>query len=178
MSWVLVGITCLFFAARLFVRLTIFRRLFVDDGFALLAFAILVANSVVTTAMAPPMYELIRVSVGLEEATPAFLRRASLYLKLQFASTILFWSCLWAVKGCFLAFFYRLTDNLRNHRRLWWVVTIITGLAYVGCVITYPVSCTSFELGEYKSGDECIEDSCAYEMRQAPAKLLSMLRGH
>ena len=93
-------------------------------------------------------YELILVAVGREQATAAFMERASLYLKLQFASTMLFWSCLWAVKGCFLAFFHKMTEGLRPQRTMLWVVVAITALSYIGAVITYPVSCTSFVLGE------------------------------
>ncbi|KAK3075664.1 hypothetical protein LTR53_000812 [Teratosphaeriaceae sp. CCFEE 6253] len=96
--------------------------------------------------MAPSMYELLAVSVGRETATPAFLLRGSFYLKCQFASTLLFWTCLWSVKASFLAFFRQLTANLKWPRMAWWVVTIITTLAFIGSIITYPVSCTSFVL--------------------------------
>lgn len=68
-------------------------------------------------------------------------------MKLQFSATFLFWSCLWAVKGCFLAFFYKMTEGLRPQRIMLWVVAGITGLSYIGSVITYPVSCSKFELG-------------------------------
>lgn len=78
--------------------------------------------------------------------------RASGYLKLQFASTILFWSCLWAVKGCFLAFFYKMTEGMRSYRVALWFVVAITVMGYVGAVITYPVACTSFVLGESVEG--------------------------
>lgn len=88
------------------------------------------------------------VSVGRAPVTPAFLAHASVYLKLQFASTLLFWSCLWAVKGCFLAFFYKMTEGLRPQRIALWVVVGVTAMSYIGAVVTYPVSCTSFVLGE------------------------------
>ncbi|KAF2716503.1 hypothetical protein K431DRAFT_235253 [Polychaeton citri CBS 116435] len=146
--WVLATVAILFCLARISIRLVVFRRLYFDDGFALLATALLIANSAVTQVMSPPMYELLRVSVGLETPTAAFFERASFYLKCQFTSTFLFWSCLWSVKACFLAFFYRLTENLLWPRRMWWPVVAFTLLAYIGCIITYPVSCTSFVLGQ------------------------------
>lgn len=70
------------------------------------------------------------------------------FLKLQFSSTVLFWSCLWSVKGCFLAFFHKMTEGLKAQRTLLWIVVAITALSYIGAVITYPVSCSSFELGQ------------------------------
>ena len=139
-----------FYAARLYVRLSVFGHLYVDDGFATLAVVLLIANTIVTTIMAPPMYELIQVSLGLMEATPDFFAHASMYLKLQFASTLLFWSCLWSVKATFLAFFYRLTDHMKWARIGWWIVTTLTILFYIGSVITYPVSCTNFQLGKIR----------------------------
>jgi hypothetical protein len=98
------------------------------------------------------MYMILNVSNGREKAQADFAERASLYLKCQFASTILFWSCLWIVKACFLAFFYRLTNQLKWPRIYWWAVVAFTILSYVGAVITYPVSCTSFVLGRSPHG--------------------------
>ncbi|TKA77897.1 hypothetical protein B0A55_03341 [Friedmanniomyces simplex] len=149
--WVLAALSLVFVLARIGTRLYVFRRLHIDDGFAVLALAILFANGAVMTAMAPPMYELLAVSVGREEPTPAFLIRASFYLKCQFASTVLFWSCLWSVKASFLAFFRQLSEGLAWPRRAWWAVTTITMMAFLGSIITYPVSCTSFVLGECQS---------------------------
>jgi hypothetical protein len=102
------------------------------------------------TAMSSAMYELLAVSIGRKQPTAEFLQRASYYLKCQFASTILFWACLWSVKGSFLAFFFKLTERLTWPRRVWWAITTITVLAFVGTVISYPASCTSFTLGEHR----------------------------
>lgn len=101
------------------------------------------------TAMSSAMYELLAVSAGREQPTTEFGQRVSYYLKCQFASTILFWACLWSVKGAFLAFFFQLTKLLIWPRRAWWAITTITVLAFVGTVITYPLSCTSFTLGKH-----------------------------
>lgn len=84
------------------------RRLFADDYLAIAALLILIGNSAVMTLMAPSMHEIIAVSAGVAAPPPTFLDDSSFYLELQFASTVLFWTCLWAVKGCFLVFFGRL----------------------------------------------------------------------
>lgn len=94
------------------------------------------------------MYEVLDVGAGLEQPGATFLSDASFYLKLQFALTVLYWSCLWAVKACFLAFFHRLTKGLKYCRWAWWATVLITALSYIGCVITYPVSCSSFVIGK------------------------------
>lgn len=76
---------------------------------------------------------------------------------MQFAATVLFWSCLWAVKGCFLAFFFKMTEGLKPQRIMLWIVVAITSLSYLGSVITYPVSCSSFEFGERMHN---LQDAC------------------
>lgn len=94
------------------------------------------------------MYELLNVGAGLAIPGADFLPNASYYLKLQFALTMLYWSCLWAAKACFLSFFHRLVRGLKYCRWAWYATVVFTTLSYIGCVITYPVSCSSFVLGE------------------------------
>lgn len=50
--------------------------------------------------------------------------------------------------ACFLAFYRRLTNGLKWCRWAWWATVVITTLSYIGSVITYPVSCSSFVIGE------------------------------
>jgi hypothetical protein len=147
--WGLCGLAITFVIARIIVRIQFSRKLFADDYFCLLAIFILIGNTVLTQLMAPPMYKILDVSTGRAQPGASFMARSSFYLKAQFASTVLFWSCLWAVKGTFLAFFRRLTNQTKWPRIAWWVVVAITVLAYIGSVITYPVSCTSFVLGKF-----------------------------
>jgi hypothetical protein len=106
------------------------------------------------------MYELLAISVGREQSTPAFLERGSYYLKCQFASTVVFWTCLWSVKASFLAFFFQLTKRLAWPRRAWWGITAITALAFTGSIISYPLSCTSFTIGEYTRSRLCAFTDC------------------
>lgn len=146
--WSLCAVAIIFVAARISVRIAYFRRLSGDDYFCLLALSLLIGNSIVMQLMSPPMFDILAVSNGLEKPGADFMKNSSLYLKLQFANTILFWSILWAVKGCFLAFFRRLTNQTKYPRIAWWIVATITVLAYIGSIITYPVSCTSFVLGK------------------------------
>nr|OQO11424.1 hypothetical protein B0A51_16348 [Rachicladosporium sp. CCFEE 5018] len=152
--WVTSGLCVILVFTRLAIHLKFARRLHLDDGLAILALSFLLANSVVTTLMAHPMYDIILLSVGALDPGPNFMERSTFYLKCQFASTMLFWSCLWAVKASFLAFFWRLTHQIPALRRLWWAVMALTIVSYIGCVVTYPVSCTSFVLGACEVPDK------------------------
>ncbi|KAI4168389.1 MAG: hypothetical protein LQ348_007504 [Seirophora lacunosa] len=46
----------------------------------------------------PPMFEIIAVAEGREEVTSSLQDRGAVYLKLQFAIIVVFWSEIWAVK--------------------------------------------------------------------------------
>ncbi|KAK3673911.1 hypothetical protein LTR78_006113 [Recurvomyces mirabilis] len=146
--WALTGLATSLVAARLAIHIKFGRRQLIDDTLLVLALCMLISNSIVTSLMAEPMYDLLKYSHGLLIPGPEFMTRSTFYLKCQFASTVLFWSCLWTVKACFLAFFYQLSNQTLWPRRFWWAVAVITAISYVGCVITYPLSCTSFVLGQ------------------------------
>ncbi|MCJ1273487.1 hypothetical protein MMC21_001279 [Puttea exsequens] len=150
-TWSLFAISVVFFSLRVAVRLTVARRLHTDDAWSGLALAILLGLAITLTVAIPDMYQLLNVGAGLEKPGADFLSNASEYLKLQFALTILYWSCIWAVKACFLSFFHRLTVGLKWCRWAWWATVVITTISYIGCVITYPVSCASFTLGDCES---------------------------
>lgn len=99
------------------------------------------------TVMSSPMYELLEVSTGLRQPEPSFVQRGSNYIKCQFASTLLFWTCLWSVKASFLAFLHRLTKQLNGPRRVWWLIVGFTVLTIIASIISYPMACTSFMPG-------------------------------
>jgi hypothetical protein len=147
-TWFLFGIAFLIFVSRIAVRFKTSKRLFLDDAFALLAILCLCANGVIVTIMLPTMYITIRMAkMGSKREAPPFDAFASLtfFLKMQFAQSFIYWTCLWAVKASFLAFFKRLTTNLKGHIIAWWTIVAITVLGYAGSVISYPVSCASFQ---------------------------------
>jgi hypothetical protein len=164
--WSLFGFAAMFFFLRIGVRLKYSKSLFYDDGFACFALVCLLAHAIVLTTMASDMYTTLALEKmmgnkkrqappDMGQAPPDMAQMAPIfakitrYLKLQFSATFLFWSCLWSVKASFLAFFKRLTNNLKAHVIAWWVIVGITVLAFVGCVISYPISCSSFEPSKY-----------------------------
>ncbi|KAF6219280.1 hypothetical protein HO133_005105 [Letharia lupina] len=135
-TWSLFAIAVLFFLARIAIRLKISRRLYFDDAWASLALLILLGLALVLTVAIPSMYQVLNVGAGLAEPDTDFMKNATFYLKLQFALTYLYWSCLWAVKACFLSFYHRLTKNLKYCRQVWWATVIISVLSYIGAIIT------------------------------------------
>jgi hypothetical protein len=77
-------------------------------------------------------------------------KRASLawdiifFMRLEYVSQLLFWCALWSVKISFLAFFRRLSANVRLYKNAWWIIVTLTGLAFIACVAVYPYPCLAF----------------------------------
>ncbi|KAI4086576.1 MAG: hypothetical protein LQ344_007439 [Seirophora lacunosa] len=81
----------------------------------------------------PPMFEIIAVAEGREEVTSSLQDRGAVYLKLQFAIIVVFWSEIWAVKVCFLMFYRSLFTGLPEHMRGWWLAVGLTMITYILC---------------------------------------------
>ncbi|KFZ01867.1 hypothetical protein V500_00583, partial [Pseudogymnoascus sp. VKM F-4518 (FW-2643)] len=97
------------------------------------------------------MFNLVEVLTGLqappttEAASAKFISDTNLYIRMQFAITLVFWSCLWTVKASFLTLFYPLGNGLKldpTH-----CPAPNSPLGYIFCVISYPLSCTEFTVG-------------------------------
>lgn len=150
---------------RGWIRLKYSGRFTLDDLLAVFALLLLLASAIMYTVALHPMYAVSRVGAGLipvptGEAMLEFVAQTNLYLRLQFAITLAFWTCLWCVKASFLAFFYPLSNGLLWDRRLWWAVAGFASLAYVACAISYPISCSTFTIGMFcgrnsDAGFEC-----------------------
>ncbi|KAF2404903.1 hypothetical protein EJ06DRAFT_485279, partial [Trichodelitschia bisporula] len=140
-TWTMASVATVFFIARMVVRIKYSRAVFVDDALACFALVCLIANAIVITLMCPMMYATLQLaSLGLGRRANLF-DDVILYMRYQFSSTLLFWTCIWLVKASFLAFFKRLTLNLKAHTIAWWVIAGLTIAGYAGSVISYPLSC-------------------------------------
>ena len=137
----MVSFAIIFTILRTSIRLYVSRRLFFDDAFVYFALAVLVAMAVMYNYAIPPMFEVVRVTNGQEQPTSTFSEHATLFLKLQFAIIVLFWTSLWAVKFSFLMFYRRLFVGLPVLMRCWYAVGAFSLVAYLGCWATQLDSC-------------------------------------
>ncbi|KAI9751516.1 MAG: hypothetical protein M1815_001087 [Lichina confinis] len=134
-----------FVVFRLYVRITRFRRLFVDDAFVVLSWLMLLSAAILSQISISAMYFFIRVASGdlLVIAGPDFFEKGSMYLRYQTAIQLLFLSGLWSVKFAFLFFFRTLSNGLKRERILWWSVFAITLATYPTIVGIWPYRCTT-----------------------------------
>jgi len=139
--WLSVAIAILFAIIRTAIRLRVYRHLFADDGAVYLALTILVSMGVMYQIITPTMFELERLLTPGAVPSANFVQEAALFLKLQFAIIILFWTTLWAVKLSFLLYCRTLFAGLPNQLLWWWLVSVFAGMAYLGCWATQLASC-------------------------------------
>ncbi|KAL8644792.1 MAG: hypothetical protein Q9210_007070 [Variospora velana] len=137
--WLVVSIAIFFTLFRFTVRLYALRKLLADDIAVAAALGLLLSLAIMYKYAIPPMFEVVAVAEGREAFTTALLGRAAVYLKLQFAIIVLFWSTIWTVKVSFLTFYRSLFARLPEHMRGWW-------LAVGFAVVTY-LLCWGFQLG-------------------------------
>lgn len=149
------GIAVIFTILRAWIRIKFNGRFQLDDLLVGFALALLIASAVMYTIILKPVYQLSRVASGITpppttlEGGAKFTADTNLYMRVQFALTLAFWTCLWVVKASFLAFFYPLSNGLKWDRRLWYAVTAFCVIGYIACVVSYPVSCSEFTVGKF-----------------------------
>jgi hypothetical protein len=123
------------------IRWRRFSKFYEDDIFIYFALAETITMAILYHYAIPPMYLVDRVGAGLESPGPDFTTQGAVFLKLQFALIIMFWSALWTVKFSFLLLLRRILFGTQGLMIYWWIVTVIVIMAYVGCIITQLTSC-------------------------------------
>ena len=74
-----------------------------------------------------------------------FYRRISFFQRMQISMGILTWTCIFAVKICFLLFFHQMiTPPLRKLIVAWRVIFAITILFWAFCCCAFFISCSHF----------------------------------
>ena len=134
--WIGVGLSLCFIVFRTYVRLKVFRRLFLDDILVLLAWLIFLANVILYQIMLPTVYLIIEVyndieTKGSQVMPEDFPAKLDFFLHAYMACNFAFWCSLWAVKASFLAFFRKLGQNVARQNFLWWCATVMTAICFI-----------------------------------------------
>ncbi|KAB8242978.1 hypothetical protein BDV35DRAFT_383531 [Aspergillus flavus] len=140
--WAFTATDTVFVLFRIFVRIASFRRLFVDDIFVLLAWAIMLTNAIIWQIQGQVLYNLYAISTGQESYTPAVLPMFESFMRYIAPMTIMFYSGLWAIKFSFMSFFFRLNSKVKSHRIWWYVVMLVVGGVYIACVADVDYKCS------------------------------------
>ncbi|KAL8930127.1 MAG: hypothetical protein Q9208_000744 [Pyrenodesmia sp. 3 TL-2023] len=139
--WLVVAIAILFTLFRFTIRLYALRKLLADDVAVAAALLLLISLAIMYEYATPKMFEVVRVAQGEEAFTLPFMDRATVFLKLQFAIIVLFWTEIWVVKVSFLIFYRNVFSGLPELMLGWRLVAVFTGLTYALCWAFQLASC-------------------------------------
>ena len=139
--WGGVAVTFCFVAFRGYVRLSLFRRLFVDDALVFASWLMLMGNAITWQIASGSMYTLVNVENGVQLPPPDFFDQLKLFFRSQIAVNLLMTCGLWAIKLSFMLFFRKLGHNVRGQKPLWWGVLIAIVAAFAICIGVYDWPC-------------------------------------
>jgi hypothetical protein len=146
---------------RLYARFDGPRRLYVDDGFLLSAYALALTTTVLCQYNSSDMWEFLSLVASqirnppppdAPPPTEADLPNVR-WLRISLAAYLIFYTGLTAVRLSFLFFFRRLGHNVTRFGYLWWPNLVLTFAVWFGCVGSTPYPCLL-------STPENVQDAC------------------
>ncbi|KAL8770310.1 MAG: hypothetical protein Q9209_003946 [Squamulea sp. 1 TL-2023] len=134
--WGSLWVSFLFVLFRAYVRFTVFRRFFADDGMVLLAWILILIGAALWQNMIDDLYLIYAVSVGAVQPPNNLLAILDQYTHQTIAVTMLNLFSLWSVKAALLTLFFKLGHNVRGHKIIWWIAA---GATVIGLAISIGV---------------------------------------
>ncbi|KAL2817044.1 hypothetical protein BDW59DRAFT_182321 [Aspergillus cavernicola] len=156
LMWIGLVLSIILVTIRTQVQYNNSGKFFINDYFIFFALVCHISTSIVYQIAIPPMYEVQSFDYATQTMDAAFMDRASLFLRLQFAVDFLLWTTLWAVKFSLLFFFWRLFDSVRSPMRIFgWTMCAVTASTWVTLVVLQNLACDPiknfFTLGKCSS---------------------------
>lgn len=152
---VLFGLSIVTATIRTTYRFKTQGRLMLDDFLLLFACVTLTAATGLVYAMIPLMYWELEMTVHPQvNVIEKFSSQTQLfaqilrYRQLAYSWIVLSWTTVFAVKICFLLFFYQLIDRVEKLLIIWKIVFAITILVFIFCVSGTFIACPYFALGD------------------------------
>ncbi|KAK4206939.1 hypothetical protein QBC37DRAFT_444784 [Rhypophila decipiens] len=140
--WVSAAVVLLFLTVRLYARLFRgARRLYWDDGLAILAAILVIITTALWQWVAHSMYLTLNVSVGAAVPPADFFSQLELWLRVSYVVQTFFYTTLTAVKLSLLFFFRRLGGHMDRLRYVWWPVLGLTLATWVTGLGTSQFKC-------------------------------------
>ncbi|KAL8711212.1 MAG: hypothetical protein Q9220_004357 [cf. Caloplaca sp. 1 TL-2023] len=130
---------------RIFIRVKLNNRIYVDDGFFLLAVVVLIAGTVMTYIDIPYIYLQQDVQAGIQAPPADFVQQLLKSVKIQDAAVVLLSTGIFAIKLSFLALFRSLIRRLKKIEMWWWFVLTIVIPSSVVLICSNFITCGYFD---------------------------------
>ncbi|PLB44904.1 hypothetical protein P170DRAFT_415749 [Aspergillus steynii IBT 23096] len=132
--WGATLLSCIFLTARIYARISTFRRLWADDVLAVLAWLSLLAQAIIWQTQIESLYIQHQLITKEYLPTPEIMEDLRPVLRAQLAGLFFFMLSLWLLKASFLIFFRRLGCYLYPWNTWYWCVVILVAGSCAGCL--------------------------------------------
>ncbi|MCJ1282375.1 hypothetical protein MMC26_001698 [Xylographa opegraphella] len=140
--WAGVAVSFCFFVFRIYVRMKVFHRVSVDDGFLLAAWIMSLGSASIWQAARKQLYLGVAVASGESVALPTdFFSEMQTFLRSLLAAYLIQFTTLWSVKLSFLFFFRGLGRNVKRQRIIWWTAMAFVLASLAVCIGTLDYLC-------------------------------------
>lgn len=133
------------------------KRLFVDDGFLLLALILLITSMALYFSFMDSLYMIEAIifqgQIPSELSFAAIEQTVSRAHVLETTALELSWTSIFAVKFSFLFFFKTLVSRIRPMTILWRIVVGVTAVAWVAGCLCVVMECPYFDERMCMDGD-------------------------
>ena len=116
---------------RVFVRIKVFRRLWVDDALVILAWMLLLITAVLWQTQVEALYTQFKLVSQAVLPTREIEHKQTVYFRSLAALIVVFYTCLFVVKLSFLFFFRRLGAKVQGQRIWWWIVFVFNTAVWI-----------------------------------------------
>ena len=118
-SWAFTGLAVLLTVGRFSIRCKIIKKTSWDDAAHLFGLLFLVAQVSIVSSAATMVYRSV---TDESEADKDGNAESPLFIRLNTASFLITWFCLYAIKMSFLLLYHRLFQISRTFIQAWWIV--------------------------------------------------------
>jgi hypothetical protein len=161
-SHAMVIIASVYVLARTGIQLWKRSRMELQHYLMYLAFVSFLVMSICYLIVVPKIYQIGRVTLGVIPPWPTMMDDITMYVRMMFVTTTLFWVSLWSVKLSLLTLYKKLMEGLpKIYMRLWWalfmfcivvsdpntyfsVFLLMYKQSFAGCIVSYLTSCPDF----------------------------------
>ena len=168
----MVGLALVTGTARTVTQFRSQRRLYLDDFILILACLTLIASQILLyvftidamfrqESIFPYPTNLPKLLASVSNSPEVVYRQKLKFQKILFACLALTWTSIFAVKICFLLFFYPIIKRLQRFMLAWKVMFGIIICIWVFCTFQGAISCPNFSLRASKSALPSPAQSCS-----------------
>ena len=139
--WGATAISAMFVVFRVFVRIKVFRKIWVDDVLVVFAWLLLLITAILWQTQIEALYIQFELLAQTVLPTPEIEHKQVVYFRSLAALIVMFYTCLFAIKLSFLFFFRRLGAKVQGQGTWWWIVLVFNTATWITLIASMGWRC-------------------------------------